>query len=96
MYERPVPTLAWTGLGTSAATIEQAKTNILLIDVDSDRQYAPVFVNDCSVVPIHLAVRSGSTCSDPFQPLGEVFNFLDHWFKIAFVVDPAPSANHSK
>ena len=76
--------------------LNKRKQTFCLIDVDSVRRYVPLFVDDCSVIPIHLAVRLESICPDLSQPLGEVFSFLNHWLKIAFVVDPALSANHTK
>jgi len=76
--------------------LNKRKQTFCLINVDSVRRYVPLFVDDRSVIPIHLAIRLESICPDLSQPLGEVFSFLNHWLKIAFVVDPTLSANHTK
>ncbi len=76
--------------------LNERKQTFCLIDVDSVRRYVPLFVDDRSVIPTDLAVRLEYTCPDLSQRLGEVFSLLNHWLKIAFVVDPALSANHTK
>ena len=53
-------------------------------------------MNDCSVGPIHLSVCLESISPDLSQRLGEVFSLLNHWPKIALIVDSTMSTNYAK
>ena len=64
--------------------------------MDAFWRYIPLFVDDCSVVTIHLTVRLETICPDLSQRLGEVFSLLNYWFEIAFVVDATLSTYHTK
>lgn len=50
-------------------------------------RYVPLLVDDRSVITLHFSVGLESVGPDLSQWLGEVFNLLDYWFKIAAVVD---------
>ena len=76
--------------------LNKRKQTFCLIDVDSVRRYVHFFVDERSVIPIYFPVRLESICPDLSQRLGEVLSFLNHWLKIALVVDPTLSANHTK
>ena len=72
------------------------KQTLSLVDVDAVRRYVPLFVDDCSVVTLHLSVRLESISPDLSQPLGEVFSLLNHWLKIVLIVDSTVSTNYTK
>jgi hypothetical protein len=76
--------------------LNERKQALNLIDVDAVGRYIPLFVDDRSVVTIHLAVRLEAVCPDLSQRLGEVFSLLNYWIEIAFVVDATLSTNHTK
>jgi hypothetical protein len=76
--------------------LDDRKQALSLVDVDSVGRYVSLFVDDCSVGPIHLSVRLESISPDLSQPLGEVFSLLNHWLKIALIGDSTVSTNHAK
>jgi hypothetical protein len=53
-------------------------------------------MHDRSVVKVHLSIDLESAGPDLSQPLGEVCSLLNHWFKIATVVDAELAANNAK
>jgi len=76
--------------------LDERKLALCLVNVDAVERYVLLFVDDCSVVTLHFSVRLESVGPDLSQQLGEVFSLLNHWFKIATVVDAELAANHVK
>jgi hypothetical protein len=76
--------------------LDDRKQALSLVDVDSVGRYIPLFVDDCSVVTLHLSVRLESIGPDLSQRLGEVFSLLNHWLKIVLIVDSTVSTNHAQ
>ena len=76
--------------------LNERKQTLSLIDVDAVGRHIPIFVDNCSVVTIHLTVRLEAVYLDLSQQLGEVFSHLNHWLKITSEVDTKLTANHAK
>ena len=76
--------------------LDERKQALSLVNMDAFWRYIPLFVYDRSVVTFHLTVRLESVGPDLSQRLGEVFSFLDYWFKISAVVDAELASNHAK
>jgi hypothetical protein len=55
----------------------------------------PLFMDDRSVVTLHLSVGLESVGPDLSQRLGEVFSLLDYWFEISTVIDAELTTNHA-
>jgi len=64
--------------------------------MDAVRRYVSLFVDDRSVVTLHLSVGLEAVGPDLSQWLGEVFSFLNYWIQIVFVVDAELAADHAK
>jgi hypothetical protein len=62
--------------------------------MDALLRYVSLLVYDRSVVRVHFVVRLETISPDLSQRLGEVFSLLNHWFKIALIVDSTLPTNH--